>query len=1172
MRKHLLCALVVCLTLLPFPAFAQKSTGTIRGVVTDHTGAALAGAKVKVQNKGTGELRDVTTNQQGEYIAADLPVGFYDVTIQQPNFKEVVSRGVELHVASTAVVNAVLQVGNVEEKIEVAANAIQVETTTGTVGNVVDGTSVRELPLNGRSFAQLTQLMPGVSAAANFDSKNKGLEAGVDFSVNGNSTTGNIFLVDGVNNNDVGSNRTIMVYPSIDAIQEFKILRNSYGPEYGQAMGAVVSIVTRGGTNSLHGGAFYFGRNDLLNATDYFNNLNGSPKDKLRRNDFGYNVGGPIKKDKLFFFWSQEWNRELRGKLRTASVPTQAEQNGDFSVLRPGFANDGKTPCDPIPTVGGVAGGTRLTTVPSVSPAGKLMVNLLPLPNKTSGIVNCQNWVQSLTSPVHWREENVRVDYNLSKTWILFGRYTQDHWAQPFPSTLGFWGDDQYPSVEGNWNQPGYQATIKLTKLLGNSGVNDFQISYAANRITVTQGGTNPGLQQQIAQAFQPYFPENQKFAGANIGYPVFWGGLGAGSFSGTGANDLWTIGPWKNNQELYVLKDDFSKVAGNHTFKVGFLYSTNKKNELVNASSAENAQFWGVNSGNTGNGIFNALQRGTEWGFSELQTNPYSETRWHDIETYVGDNWKVRRNLTLEYGFRWSFLRNPFSAVDKIASFVPAFYNPALGKDPCNGLLVVPGTSFCKNAGFSAGTPGPNRSLKDQNNHAIAPRVGVAWDPWSDGKTSFRAGLGQFYQRERLNNYLQIAANAPFSLTAGGARTFDAPPAAGSITASGAPSYGISTDSNLPNTWQWNMTVERELTRDTKLELAYVGNRGIHLLQFTDANEVPASQRLAFTTAVDATGKSFTNNALRPYGAGNWGFITGANWTGDSNYHALQALFRTKAIKGLDAQFAYTWSKSLASTDINNSGNNNPTTLQLDPNNPHLNYGPTQINRPHILTANMVYSAPKLPGQNALVKGVLGGWEFATILSYASGPSMTIFAGNNVSNLSGGLSGNGTSQNNVRPNVVPGQDCRAPAGSPKTQWLNPNRWTLVGYKLGTFGNASVGECSGPGLANTDFSVYKNFSVTERVGLQFRMEFYNLFNKTQFLANTTGTSNIGNVLSNSVTPCGVAGLAAAQSTACAGLPANTVTWDSANTRNSSFGVATKDRGPREIQYALKFTF
>src|SRR5262249_9322293 len=228
----------------------------------------------------------------------------------------------------------------------------------------------------------------------------------------------------------------------------------------------------------------------------------------------------------------------------------------------------------------------------------------------------------------------------------------------------------------------------------------DFQVSYAANRITVTEGGTNPGLNDQIAQAFKPFFA-GDKFA-ASPSYPVFWGGFGAGNFSGTGASDLWTIGPWHNNEALFILKDDFSKVAGNHNFKVGFLVSNNQKNELVNAASAENSQFWGVANGTSNIGIFNALWSARQWGFSEIQTNPFSQTRWQDLEPYFGDTWKVRRNLTLEYGLRWSMLFNPYSAGDKIASFSPANYNPALGSDPCNGMLVVPGTTFCSGAGFS--------------------------------------------------------------------------------------------------------------------------------------------------------------------------------------------------------------------------------------------------------------------------------------------------------------------------------------------------------------------------------------------------------------------------------------------------------------------------------------
>jgi hypothetical protein len=1154
MRRSMWWLLACCLC-VSLPLAAQKVSGTITGVVSDPAGAVIAGADVTVTNVGTGEVRTAKTSDHGEYVVTDLAAGNYDVTIKQPSFKEYVSKGVQLFVSSTTTVNATLAVGSATEQMTVEANAVQVETATGAVGNVIEGNQVRELPLNGRSFAQLTQLMPGVSPASNFDSKHKGLEAGVDFSVNGNSTTGNIFMVDGVNNNDIGSNRTILVYPSIDAIQEFKILRNSYGPEYGQAMGAIINIVTRGGTNQFHGGAYYFGRNDALNAADYFNNLNHAKKDVLRRNDWGYNFGGPIMKDKLFFFWSQEWNRELRGKLRSANVPTVAEKAGDFSQLRVDPASTDGKKCENTPMIG----GTAAPAVPAgqISATGSLIAQLFPDPN-TANPVNCNNWNVSLTAPIFWRQENIRGDYKLGRTWSILGRYTQDHWSQPAPSTLGFWGDDKYPSVESNWIQPGYQATVKITKLLGSTAVNDFQVSYAANRITVTVGGTNPGLIGQINAAQQPFFPYSGKFDGTKIGYPVFWGGLG----NGANSDNLWTQGPWHNNEELYILKDDFSKVHGAHTFKVGFLASNNRKNELVNCSSCEAPNYWGAQNNDTGNGTFNALWNHVLWGWGELQTNPFTQTRWHDYEFYYGDTWKLRRNVTLEYGARWSFLRNPFSATNRIASFQTSLYDPALGGDPCNGMLVVPGTSFCQQNGFKGGTTGLNRSLKENNNHEIAPRIGIAWDPKGDGKMSFRGGVGEFYQRERLSNYLYLASNTPFSLNASGnvGRSLDIAPDPATVNVSGAPSFGLDPSNHMPNTWQWNATFEREIARDSKLELAYVANRGLNLLRYIDANAVPSDQRLAY--ALD--GKAIH----RP--ASSFGGINYGKWNAGSNYNALQILFRSR-MKALDAQFAYTWSKSLADTDITNSGGANATSLLLDQSNPRHDYGPTPINRPHVFTANLVYDAPSLKAQNALVRTALGGWELASILDYASGPSWTVDTNNSVNGAPGGMTGTGTGQNNNRPNRLLA-DCRA-HGGPKFQWWNPNAWTLDNYQLGTLGNSAVGSCSGPGLANTDFSLYKNFKATERITVQFRFEFFNLFNKTQFR-----TDSIDQNISSSSVACTAANIASATSP-CFGHAVNTLGWSfGANPfsgqayGNSVFGQVRNDKGPREIQYALKINF
>ena len=317
--------LTLCIVaLLTAPMVAQKTSGTLRGVVTDPSGAVLANVPVVVTNTETGVERTVTTNTQGEYVAPELTVGTYKVTVKAPNFKESVSTDIDLHTSSTQVLNVQLQVGSASEQVTVAATEVQVQTDSASLGEVVTGEQVRELPLNGRSFVQLTQLQPGVSAANNYDSKNKGLLSGVDFAVNGNSYTSNLFLIDGANNNDVGSNRTILLYPSIEAISEFKMLRNSYGAEYGTASGAVINIVTKSGSNQWHGDVLYFGRNTALNAWDYFAagakaqdpNNPFLTKQVEQRNDYGFSIGGPIKKDKLFIFYAMEWNKEKRGNTR----------------------------------------------------------------------------------------------------------------------------------------------------------------------------------------------------------------------------------------------------------------------------------------------------------------------------------------------------------------------------------------------------------------------------------------------------------------------------------------------------------------------------------------------------------------------------------------------------------------------------------------------------------------------------------------------------------------------------------------------------------------------------------------------------------------------------------------------------------------------------------------
>src|SRR5216683_1475449 len=330
------------LSVLAPAASAQKITGLITGTVTDPSGAAVPDATVTVVNERTSATRSTTTNGEGSFSFPELDPGMYALTVNKTGFKKLTERNVELHVADVTSLNVKMEMGAASETVVVEAAPITVNTSTGDVGNIMLGEQVRELPMNGRNFVQLTTLVPGAAVGESFDNKNKGLFSGVDISFSGSPAVDNQWTVDGAGNNDIGSQRTILTYPSIDGIDEFKIQRNSYGPEYGGASGGQINIVTKGGSNQYHGDVYYFGRNDKLNAKDFFllpvsscNSPNDPScrKNMLRRNDFGETLGGPIKKDKVYFFWSQEWNRERRGRVHRHWTPTPAEVGGNFSDL-----------------------------------------------------------------------------------------------------------------------------------------------------------------------------------------------------------------------------------------------------------------------------------------------------------------------------------------------------------------------------------------------------------------------------------------------------------------------------------------------------------------------------------------------------------------------------------------------------------------------------------------------------------------------------------------------------------------------------------------------------------------------------------------------------------------------------------------------------------------------
>src|SRR5258706_11891923 len=399
MRYRLGFLVVVLAALFSASAFAQKVTGSVTGTVTDPQGAVVPGATVTLTDVGTNFARTATSSTAGSYEFQELDPGTYTVKVSKTGFREYLATNVEVHVSSVTRIDAKMLVGSMSEEVTVEAQGVQVNTENGEVGNVINGNQVRELPLNGRNFVQLTTLMPGASVAEGFDNKSKGLMGGVDISFSGAPSNANQWRVDGANNNDIGSQRTILMYPSIDGIEEFKILRNSYGPEYGGAGGAQINIVTKGGGNDYHGDLFFFGRNDLLNANGYFIGLKNCTssgdvrcnKQPLRRNDYGYTFGGPIVRDKVFFFWSEEWNVERRGAVRHDFVPSAQERNGDFSDLIPANCPAGISGGPGVPNFpAGTTSSQGVLTSGNVSPVGQAFVSQTPLP--TSSVCGQYDW------------------------------------------------------------------------------------------------------------------------------------------------------------------------------------------------------------------------------------------------------------------------------------------------------------------------------------------------------------------------------------------------------------------------------------------------------------------------------------------------------------------------------------------------------------------------------------------------------------------------------------------------------------------------------------------------------------------------------------------------------------------------------------------------------------
>ena len=1139
-RKFGLQALLLMLSIGLFVGVnAQSSTaGNITGTVRDQQGAAVANAEITILDEKTGATRNAKTNEDGFYSAPGVPPGVYTISTSPTGFKKTVASGVELHVSENLTVNLDLQVGQVTEIVTVTSEAAPVELRSGEVSSLVSEKQVTELPLNGRNYAQLALMVPGVSpvtqagAGGSFATRGTGLNSGVDMSVNGNQSNANLWTVDGVNNMDVGSNRTLLVFPSIDSIQEFRVERNSFSAEFGQAQGAVVNLITKGGSNEFHGSLFEFYRNDSLNANSFFLNRAGEAKGQLKYNNFGGNFSGPIVKNRVFFFWSEEWRREDRGQVISANVPTALEKQGIFTgpltgpVPRdPATCRIEPNPmpppatrivCDPFP--GNIIPTARL------SPGGLAFMKLFPDPNTTGS----PNWTTTQLQPIRTRQDLIRGDVVLTDKMNLMVRYINEKWTHDGASG-NFWGDAPYPTLSSDWSQPSHSFAVKLTNTLSDRAVNEFQFSIAGNDIIIA---TNPGtqaLQDEIAAKIPSVFPHGGDGLVGGTVPSLFWG---AGGYA-----NIWHQAPWANREDLYIWKDDFSLVFGNHDLKVGGLFSHNFKDEPGSGAGGGNQQLTIQGCGDhTLHCIADLLLKDTVLSnYTEIANTEVADGRWRDFEFYVNDTWKVHPRVTLTMGLRYSVFPPAWETQNRISNFIPSLYN---GTDFNSALVTAD----------EAEALGIGRGTINTYKKGWQPRVGVAWDIFGTGTTAVRAGFGRYMSRSNvIEDLLRLTGNPPWTTTvAGGSpdvfttlancptcRSLDTinPGLVNNVAGVSENASFNAVDPNFrpPESYQWNLTISHQLFKDTVLEASYIGNHGLHIWRRNvNRNDIPINQvcrgpacdgssrdareqiaRASLDiTAADEARLIADNRPLR--GIGN---VTTDESNGNSSYHAMQVWLNRRFSERLAFQASYTWGHSISDVSLTSF-----TNTTSDPYNFRADKGDADLDRRHTFVTNVVYVLPSFQQWGKPAQFLLGDWQLNGIASYFGATPIELTTGTNTLGVASGVG--------QRPDYT---------GAPiylntndAREHLNPAAFAIpAAGRMGTLGKGAV---RGTPITTVDFSLAKNWRFKERYGIQFRTEFFNLFNHTNFNGYDV------------------------------------------DIRNQSFGELNSALAPREIQLGIKFTF